>query len=120
VKNTFAGLVLLMVLPALLLARDTREQQRIDYLIQAFSSLKGAVFIRNGSEYDAAAARDHLRKKLSFAGERVKTAEDFIKYCASESSMTHQPYKIRFADNTTVDTVSFFRQKLQEFDQKNR
>lgn len=104
-----------MVLPALLVARDTREQQRIDYLIQALVSLKGAVFIRNGSEYDAVAAREHLKKKLSFAGERVKTAEDFIKYCASESSVTHQPYKIRLADGTIIDTASFFRQKLQEF-----
>ena len=109
-----------MVLSAWLLARDMREQQRIDYLIQTLTSLKGAVFIRNDSEYDATAACDHLKKKLSFAGERVKTAEDFIKYCASESSMTHQPYKIRFADGTIIDTASFFRQKLQEFDQKNR
>jgi hypothetical protein len=109
----------LIVLPALLLGRDAREQQRIDYLFQSLSSLKGAVFVRNTGEYDAQAARDHLQKKLNFAGERVKTAEDFIKYCASESSMTHQPYKIRFADGTITDTASYFREKLKEFDQRN-
>ena len=119
VKKIVVGLLLVVVLPALLPARDAREQQRIDYLIQALSSLKGAVFIRNNGEYDAAAARDHLKKKLEFAGERVKTAEDFIKYCASESSMSHQPYKIRFTDGTITETASYFREKLKEFDQKN-
>jgi hypothetical protein len=119
VKKIVVGLLLVVVLPALLLARDAREQQRIDYLMQSLSSLKGAVFIRNNGEYDAAAARDHLKKKLEFAGERVKTAEDFIKYCGSESSMSHQPYKIRLADGTVTETASYFREKLKEVDQKN-
>jgi hypothetical protein len=110
---------LLILLPALLFAREAREQQRIDFLIDSLASLKGAVFVRNTGEYDAAAARDHLQKKLAFAGGRVKTAEDFIKYCASESSMTHHPYKIRFADGTITETGPFFREKLKEFDQKN-
>jgi hypothetical protein len=108
----------LLLFPALLLARDTREQQRIDYLMQSLSSLKGAVFIRNGKEYDAAAARDHLQTKLNFVGERAKTAELFIKYCATESSMSHQPYKIRFADGTVTETAAYFSEKLKEFDRK--
>jgi len=115
VKTTVTGF-LLLVLPALLLARDARQQQRIDYLIQSLSSLKGAVFIRNGSEYDAAAARDHLQRKLNAAGERITSAEEFIKYCASQSSMTHQPYQIRFADGTITTTASYFHNKLKEFD----
>jgi len=113
-------MVLLLALPTILLGRDAREQRRIEFLIQSFGPLKGAVFIRNGKEYDAQAAQNHLRDKLNFAGERVKTAEEFIKYCASESSITHQPYKIRFADGTVADTASYFREKLKEFDQKNR
>ena len=108
----------LLLFPTLLLARDAREQQRIDYLMQSLSSLKGAVFIRNGKEYDAPAARDHLQAKLNFAGERVKTAELFIKYCATESSASHQPYKIRFADGTVTETAAFFSEKLKEFDRK--
>jgi hypothetical protein len=101
------------------LARDTREQQRIDYLMQSLVSLKGAVFIRNGSEYDAQAARAHLQTKLDYAGVRIKTAEQFVQYCASESSMSHQPYKIRFADGKVVATAIYFAEKLKEFDAKN-
>jgi hypothetical protein len=113
-------LLFAILLPIILLARESRQQQRIDYLIQSLSSLKGAVFIRNGREYDAPAARDHLQKKLNYAGERVKTAEEFIKYCAAESSLTHQPYKIRFPDGTVSDTASYFNARLKEFDQTHR
>jgi hypothetical protein len=119
-RRTSTTLLALIALPVLLFARDAREQQRIDYLIQSFSSLQGAVFIRNGKEYDAQAARDHLQSKLNHAGERVKTAEQFIKYCASESSMTHQPYKIRLPDGTVTETASYFSEKLKEFDRKRK
>jgi hypothetical protein len=115
-----ARLFLLLFLPLTLLARDAGEQQRIDYLIDLLGSLKGAVFIRNGKEYDAPAARDHLRSKLNFAGNRVKTAEQFIKYCATESSMSHQPYKIRFADGAEKETAVYLGDKLKEFDAKRR
>src|SRR2546421_9728734 len=101
-------LLFLLLVPSVLPARDARQQQRIDYLIQSFSSLKGAVFIRNGTEYDAQAAREHLQQKLNYAGERIKTAEQFIKYCASESSMSHKPYQIRMADGTVTDTAPLF------------
>jgi hypothetical protein len=108
------------VLATLVLGRDAREQRRIEFLIQSFSSLKGVVFIRNGKEYNAQAAQNHLQDKLNFAGERVKTAEEFIKYCGSESSISHRPYKIRFADGTVTETASYFHAKLKEFDQNNR
>ena len=97
-------------------ARDAREQRRIDYLIDSLSSLHGAVFIRNGKEYSSELARDHLRQKLQAAGDRVKTAEDFIKYCASESYLSHQPYRIRFADGKVTDTAPFFLERLREFE----
>jgi hypothetical protein len=124
IDNPMRRLVLLFLLlslfPLIVIGRDAVQQQRIDYLIQSLSSLNGAVFVRNGNEYVAPAARDHLQRKLNFAGERVKTAEEFIKYCATESSITHQPYKIRFADGTLTETASYFREKLKEFDQRKR
>jgi len=104
--------------PAALSARDTREQQRIDYLLQSLTSLKGAVFIRNGTEYDAAKARAHLESKLAYGGEGVKTAEQFITYCATQSSMSHKPYQIRLSDGRTVTSATFFIGKLKEYDER--
>jgi len=77
--------------------------------------MEGVKFIRNGREYNARAASDHLRLKLKFAGSKVKTAEDFIEFCASKSSITGEPYLIRLADGTTVKSEIFFMNKLKAF-----
>ncbi len=110
--------LLLLAMPAL--ARSPQEQLRIDYLINSLGKLNGAVFVRNGSDYNASTAQDHLRQKLRAAGERVQTAEQFIKYCASESSMTHQPYRIRLADGKVQNTADYFAAGLREYDRTQR
>jgi DNA polymerase III epsilon subunit-like protein len=91
------------------------ESQKIDYLIDAIATLENAQFVRNGTAYDAKAAADHLRLKLKKAGSRVKSAEDFIRLCASASSMSGIPYRIRFSDGRVVTSEAFLRQKLAEF-----
>jgi hypothetical protein len=119
----FARLWLLLALvtavPCSLPAREAREQARIDFLIRGVETATNVKFVRNGTEYDGVAGAKHLRRKLDYAGERVKTADDFVKYCASESSFTHQKYKIRAADGTTTDAATYFHAKLREFDEKH-
>ncbi len=78
------------------------EAQKIEALIQAVASLQGAVFIWNGSEHTPAQAAEHLRLKWRNAGKRVKTAPEFIQYCATGSSMSGKPYEIRLTDGRTV------------------
>ena len=92
------------------------EEERIEYLLTVVGSLHDAQFIRNGTAYDSAAAVEHLRAKLGVAGSRVKTAEDFIRYCGSESSISGKPYEIRFPDGQVVLSADFLRQQLIEFD----
>jgi uncharacterized protein DUF5329 len=108
----------LLALAALTGASDPSpiEDARIEYLLTVVGSLQDAQFIRNGKAYDSKAAVDHLRTKLRAAGSRVQTAEDFIRACASESSISGTPYEIRFADGTVLLAADFLRQKLLEFD----
>lgn len=110
----------LLLFVSVAFGRDAREQSRIDFLIQDVENSSGIKFIRNGTEYAGTAAAAHLRLKLRSAGERVKTAEEFVKYCASESSMTHQRYKIRTADGGTVDAANYFAAELRKFDEKHQ
>lgn len=95
------------------------EDARIEYLIAVIAALPDAQFIRNGKAYDNKAAVDHLRDKLRLAGGRVRTAEDFIRDCASESSITGTPYEIRFADGRVLLSAEFLQEKLHEFDRQN-
>lgn len=91
------------------------EQRKIEYLIGAIADLGDATFIRNGSEYSARQAVDHLHAKLQHAGNRIVTAEDFIVYCATGSSLSGEKYRIKFADGRMVDSAEFLRGKLAVF-----
>lgn len=104
----------LLALPAF--AQQDVEQQKIAYLIDSVATLQGATFIRNGTEYDAKHAADHMRLKLRFAGSRVKTAEDFITYCGTGSSISGIKYTIRFRDGRVVDSATFLLGKLAEYE----
>jgi Family of unknown function (DUF5329) len=92
------------------------EAQRIEYLIRSVEQLSNAKFIRNGSVHDAQAAADHLRLKLRQSGGRCNTADDFIRLCGSRSSVSGQPYQIRFADGTLLTSEAFLRAKLKELE----
>ena len=96
-------------------AQDSGEAAKIRYLIGSIEALQGVTFIRNGGEYDARKAADHLRLKLKTAGARVKTAEDFIRLCGSKSSMSGKAYRMRFPDGTTIAAEAFFRERLKVF-----
>jgi len=108
--------LLLCLIPITAHARDARQDARINHLIDSVESLKGAVFIRNGTEYDTKAAGSHLRTKLGKAGDKVKTAEDFIDGIASKSSVSGKAYQIRKPDGTVLDTRPYFYKMLKEYD----
>jgi hypothetical protein len=95
-------------------AQDAWEQRKIEFLISSVEKLRGARFVRNGSEHGAKEAAAHLRMKLKTAGDKVKTADDFIKLCASRSSVTGVAYLIRFSDGTTIKSAEYFQAILEE------
>ena len=99
-------------------AQSDVEQKKIEDLIGEIANLHDARFIRNGSEYGVDQAVDHIRTKLRYAGSRVKTAEDFINYCATGSSVTGEKYLIRFGNGQTVESAVFLRGKLAEYRSK--
>ena len=115
----FLLLLIVLFLTGIAYAQDSSETAKIQYLIASIGELNGAKFIRNGSEYEAQVAASHLRLKLKAAGAKVNTAEDFIQYCASKSSISGEPYLIRLADGTTLKSEVFFRNKLKAFPSGN-
>lgn len=112
-------LIALCLIPLTADAREAIEKARIEHLISSVEKLSGAKFIRNGKEYDPKKAGEHLRMKLGKAGEKIKTAENFIDGLASKSSYSGKPYKIRKADGTLVTTKAYFYARLKEYDKAN-
>jgi hypothetical protein len=88
------------------------EQAKIEQLIEAVANLEGATFIRNETEHSAAEAAEHLRTKWNAARDQITTARQFIDEIASKSSLSGEPYQIRFGDGTTVTAADFLNQEL--------
>jgi hypothetical protein len=111
-----ASLLVLALFSGVANAREDIEKKRIDFLISSVENMGGAKFIRNGTEHDGKEAAAHLRMKLQKAGDKVRTADDFIRLCASKSFLSGKPYRIRSSDGKTVHSERYFREKLKEFD----
>lgn len=111
-------IALLLVTAVPLFAREAKEDARIDALLGRIAALEGAKFIRNGKAHDAGEAAEHLRKKLKRAGDRVKTAEDFIDGLATKSSFSGKPYRMRFKDGSETATGPWLHGQLKEIDAK--
>ena len=52
-KILIAAFVILTLFSGSLSAQDNIEKKKIEFLLSSVENLKGAKFIRNGSEYDA-------------------------------------------------------------------
>jgi len=91
------------------------EYYKIVYLLNVIGASK-LVFIRNGVEYTGEEARRHLLHKLDSAGDRIRTAEDFINYIASESSESGITYYVQFADGTRVEAGIWLRDQLAKIE----
>jgi hypothetical protein len=72
---------------------DATAQAEIDHLLE-YVGTSPCTFVRNGSPGTGDAARKHLEFKYTFAKGRISTAEEFIKYLATSSSTSGEPYKI--------------------------
>jgi len=109
-----AAFVILSLFSGTVSAQDDIEKKKIDFLISSVEKLKGAKFVRNGSEYNGEEAAKHLRMKLQNVLV-VQTADDFIRLCASKSSVSGKPYLIRLPDGKIIKSEKYFREKLKEY-----
>jgi hypothetical protein len=105
----------LLALPVLC-APPPHELSRIEKLIQFVESQKDMKFIRNGTEYSCADAAKFLRGKMDAMGGEVRTARDFIERIASKSSLSGQPYQVRFADGKTMLAAQFLSDELKRLE----
>lgn len=65
----------------------------IQHLLE-FVEASGCEFSRNGSSHDAQEARAHIERKYNYVKSRVSSAEDFIRYAATRSSLSGKLYMV--------------------------
>lgn len=98
--------------PAITPAHVTEAE--IEALIAALGR-SGCSFQRNGRWHDAAAARDHLRRKYEWMREhdKVASAEQFIRDGASRSSMSGRAYQVRCPGEPDRSAAAWLTARLQ-------
>ncbi|MEJ8802838.1 DUF5329 family protein [Pontibacter sp. H249] len=92
------------------------EVEKVDRLIEFVRSLKGATFIRNGSEHSCQQAADHLQSKWEKHKNKIASAKEFIEELASKSGMSGEPYKIRFSNGSEQTTSFVLNQELKRIE----
>jgi hypothetical protein len=115
-RSFLVSIATLTAFGAVAAAPPPHEQTRIEKLIRFVETQKDMKFIRNGTEYSCADAGKFLRGKLEAMGKEVTTARDFIERIASKSSMSGQPYQVKFADGRTMPASQFLGEELKRLD----
>ena len=76
-------------------------------------------FIRNGTEYSGQEAADHVRSKYEYFKSRIKSPEDFIQVCASQSLVSGKPYLVSTAQGR-IPVAKWLRAILTEHKKKQK
>lgn len=95
-------------------AKLLTEWEKIEVLISSIEKMKGATFIRNGSAYNSETAANFLRTKWHARDKELKTAKEFIAQAASVSSISGEPYLIRYVDGSEVTCGDYLTAQLRK------
>ncbi len=118
VKMGITLAIVLSCLGAVGASMESSEASKITALIEGIREMKGARFIRNGREYPPGEAADHLAMKCRKAGDRVKTARQFIEFVASRSYLSGEEYLIRLPGGKVVPSRDVLEKMLREIESR--
>jgi hypothetical protein len=109
-----AGLFCLLMLLSFYTAAAAGTTKEIASLL-LFIEQSECTFTRNGKHYDSLEAREHIEKKYAYYKERINTAEDFILYSATKSSITGEPYRV-ICKGVNMITSDWLKAELTQLD----
>jgi hypothetical protein len=92
---------------------DDVAQHEIDHLLDFVATSK-CTFVRNGEAHPGKDARDHLEMKYNFVKWRLSTADEFVKYLATESSTSHEPYTV-ICNNKERPAGAWLAEELERY-----
>lgn len=72
-------------------------------------------FERNGELYDSEEAAAHIADKYRYLEEKIATAEQFIRYAATRSSITGNRYLVHCGDRKPVSSSVWLKRELEQF-----
>ncbi len=94
-------------------AADAGTQAEIDHLLD-FIAASPCTFVRNGRTSPPAEARAHVERKYRHVRRHAGTAEDFILYAATKSSVSGEPYRVICGDRE-MSSAAWLNEELARY-----
>jgi hypothetical protein len=107
-------LVILLVVLSTAAYADT--QKEITHLLD-FVANTACKYERNGTLYGGIEAQAHINKKYQYFIDKINSAEDFIKYSATRSTMSGKKYKILCANMPVQFSSDWLLEELKKYRQ---
>lgn len=108
--------ILFLVLAADMTAAEETWRAEISHLL-AFIETSDCTFSRNGRSYPPVKAREHIGAKYDYLKNRIDSAEQFIVYSASKSSITGEKYTVT-CDGVSLPSEQWLTTELHRFREK--
>jgi hypothetical protein len=110
----FFILISLLFSSSVSLQAQAAYQDEITHLLVYVKTTK-CKYIRNGTYHSGADAAAHIKKKYDYFKDKISTAEDFIKYSATESTMFGNKYYIECAGSAKVPSAVWLQNELDRY-----
>ncbi len=107
-------LVILLVAVSAGALADT--QKEIEHLLD-FVVNTSCKYERNGTLYSGIEAQGHIKKKYQYFMGKIKSAEDFIKYSATESTISGTKNTILCENKPVQNSADWLLEELKKFRQ---
>lgn len=91
---------------------NTEIQHLLNY-IQATP----CAYERNGLKYKGSEAVVHVQRKYDYFKDKIKTAEDFVRLCATKSELTGLAYQVQCPNEAKQASATWLLAELQKFRQ---
>ena len=111
-RRAAAGLLSLLIILSFHLSCTAGTTEEIASLLH-FIEQSECTFIRNGNQHDSLKAHQHIETKYNYYKKRITTAEDFIRYSATGSSMTGKPYRVN-CNGVSMNTSDWLNAELDK------
>jgi len=98
---------------------NPKEESEIDYLIQFVGSSLCKIN-RNGKFHESGDAVSHIQKKYEYFRDEIETAEQFIEYSATKSTVSGKYYWVKCGDSPSLKTRDWLLNELKRYRGRKR
>jgi hypothetical protein len=111
-RQAAAGLLVLLMILSFHFSCAAGTTEEIASLLH-FIEQSECTFIRNGKQYDSVKSRQHIEIKYNYYKKLITTAEDFIQYSATASSITGKPYRV-ICNDVSINSSDWLNAELDK------